>query len=215
MLFRKSCSKNVTRDTYSNTTEQGENDDERRVQQHRNESTRRQSGHHLSQSHGENLRDQNHEEVVTRTRRVHVEAGDVVDGQEEADGAQYRVRHLGENHRQSKGQLTVSFGCCFAVVDQAAEIVLGLDLSENQSRQDGDLEDDEDAVLQRGSRVVELQEHESSEEGDGDVVEKSGEAVVGRAPEGLLLAFVDDLDLMPQRCGKFLGRSLWGIAYCL
>ena len=77
------------------------------------------------------------------------------------------------------------------------------------------MEDDEDAVLQRGARIVELQEHEAGKECDGHVVEESGKPVVGRAPEGLLLALVDDLDLVPERRGELLGGSLRGVAYCL
>lgn len=64
-------------ETYSNTTEQGKDDDKRRVQQHRNESARRQSRDHLSQSNSKDLSHQDHEEVVARSRGVHVETRDV------------------------------------------------------------------------------------------------------------------------------------------
>lgn len=74
-------------------------------------------------------------------------------------------------------------------------------MREDEGGEYGDLEDDEDAILERGTGVVELKEHEAREEGDGDMVEQPGKAVVGRAPEGFVSAELDGLDLVPKWSG--------------
>lgn len=112
------------------------------------------------------------------------------------------------HHRQGKGELPVGLARALAIEDQPTEVVLGLDLREDQGREDRDLEHDEDAVLQARARVVELQEHQPGQQGDDDVVEEAGEAVVGRAIKRLVLPFVDHFDLVPQRRGVLLGLGL-------
>lgn len=90
------------------------------------------------------------------------------------------------------------------------------------TRQDGDEEDDEDAVLEGGDRVVEVEElrkrfgssqsphlghrmylegthGQTDDEGDGDVLEETSEAVVGRTPESEEGTGDDDLELNPER----------------
>ena len=84
-----------------------------------------------------------------------------------------RIRHFGQDHTEGKGELLVSLGGRLAVEDEAREVIFRLDLGEDEGGQDGDLEDDEDAVLERDAGVVEAEESEAGEEGEGDVVEET------------------------------------------
>ena len=94
--------------------------------------------------------------------------------------------------------MAVHFGRRFSVVDHTRHGVLGLDLCENQGRKDSDLENDEDSVLQGLARIIEVEISKTGQEGDDNVVEKTSEAIVGRAPEG---------EVGPQ--GAFAG-GFWG-----
>ena len=73
-----------------------------------------------------------------------VEAGDVIEREEEGHRAEEAVGHFGKHHGEGEGKLAVGFGGGFSVVDQAAEVVFGFDLGENEGGEDGSLEDDED-----------------------------------------------------------------------
>lgn len=110
----------------------------------------------LGERYGEDLSDQDDKELVAGARGVRVQARDIVDGEEEEDGAEKAVWHLGNDHRQGEWECLVGLGHLLAEGDHARHGVLGLDLGENKSRQDSDLEDNEDTVLERSSRVVEL-----------------------------------------------------------
>lgn len=190
--------------------EEREDDDDEGVAEGGRDGRGRHGGDELAQRHAENLRDEHHEELVAGSRRCRLEARDVVDGQEEADGAQHRVRHLGQDHADAKGERLVRFGRLLAEGDHARNGVLGLDLRQDERRQDRYLENYEDAVLQRCSGVVELQEKETRADGDHGVRVEAGEAVIGSAPEGQLSAATDSLDLVPKRRRILLLMDLGG-----
>ena len=138
------------------TAEQCEDNDDEGVYVGGDEGRRGQCRDGLGERYGEDLSDKDDKELVAGARGVRVQARDVVDGDEEEDGAEKAVWHLGNDHREGEWEGFVGLGHLLAEGDHARDGVLGFDLGENKSRQDSDLEDNEDTVLERSPRVVEL-----------------------------------------------------------
>lgn len=59
------------------------------------------------------------------------------------------------------------------------DVVYDFDLVDDESWQDGNLEYDEDFVLEIGVRVIEVQICQIGDEGDSEVVEDMSEKIVG------------------------------------
>lgn len=69
------------------TAEEGEGDDDEGVEESADEWGGRDGCDHLAEGYGEKLGYQDHEELVAGSRRGSLEAGHVVEGEEEADCA--------------------------------------------------------------------------------------------------------------------------------
>lgn len=93
-----------------------------------------------------------------------------------------------------------------------------LDDAQQDTGQDGEEEDDENSVLERRERIIDIQElerqvvsifkstkrklrthGETDDQGDRDVLEETREAVIGGAPERQEGSGADDLELSPER----------------
>lgn len=83
--------------------EEGEGDDDEGVQQHGDEGGGREGADHLAEGDGEELGDEDHEELVAGAGGGGLQAGDVVEGEEEADGAEETVGHLCHHQAQREG----------------------------------------------------------------------------------------------------------------
>ncbi|GKT49565.1 uncharacterized protein ColSpa_09746 [Colletotrichum spaethianum] len=188
----------------SDTAEEGKGDHDEGIELRRDEGAGRQGGESLSEGDGEELGDEDHEELVARAGRVGLEARHVVQGQEEGDGAHDGVRQLGDGDGGGKGQRVVHLGRRLAEEEGALDVEHDLDLADDEGRQDGDLEHDEDLVLQRAAAPVEVEVGETGDEGDNDVVKETGEEVVGAAPEAEVHALHDHLELVPLRASVLL-----------
>ena len=137
--------------------EEGEDDDDKRVEEGGDEGRRGHGGEHLAESDGKEFGDEDDEELVAGSVGSGLEGREVVDGEEEADGAEDTVGKFGEDHGKGECELTVGFGGGFAVEDEAGQVVFWFDLGEDEGREDGGLEDDEDTVLEGGAGVIELE----------------------------------------------------------
>lgn len=84
------------------------------------------------------------------------------------------------------------------------ETDLGLDLREDESGEDGALEDQEDASLHRLTAVGEVDKHHTGQQRDADVVEKPGESVIWAPPKRKVGTFHDLDDLETERGGILL-----------
>ena len=81
-----------------NAAEEGEGDDEKRVEERADEAAWRQRRDQLAESDGEQLRYEDDEELVACFAGGGLEAGEVVERDEEADGAEDAVGHFGKDH---------------------------------------------------------------------------------------------------------------------
>lgn len=193
--------------------EEVEGGDDERVEDRRDLGAGRQRRDGLRQRHREDLADEHHQELIPGTVRRALEAGHVVQREEERDAADDAVWQLGQQEGEGKDEVRIHPRRRFAVVDEPCGFVLELDLRQQERGDRDDLEDDENSVLQRGWRVVEMQIGQAGDERHEDVVEQSREAVVGRAPEGDVGALRDSLELMPERDRGILfvkKGSRWG-----
>lgn len=178
--------------------------DDERVDIGRDEGGWCQRSNRLSQGDGEDLSDEYNQELISGARAIGVQARDIVKRKEEENGAKHTVWHLRKNHRQREWECLVCLGHLLTERDHTLDSVLGFNLSENEGWQNRDLEDNEHAVLQRCSGVVQLKVHETCEQSDDDVVEEASEAVVGSAPERQVLASDNLLNLVRHRCSELL-----------
>ena len=128
--------------------EEGEDDDDERIQKAGDEGGGRQGGDHLADCDGEEFGDEDDEELEAGAIGGWVEVGEVVDWEEEEEGAEEGVWHFRLYHGEGEGELFVRFGCRFAVEDQPRHVVHRFDLGEDESWDDGNLEDDKDTILQ-------------------------------------------------------------------
>ena len=112
-------------------TEKCERDNHERINQTAYKTARCEHREHLAHGHGEQLRDEDHEELIAGARGAVVEAGEVVDRDEEAEGAEEGVGHFGANEGEDEGELAVGFAGGFAVEDKAGEVDHGFDLGED------------------------------------------------------------------------------------
>jgi len=84
------------------SAEEGEDDDEEGVEQAGDEAVRRDSGVHLAQRDGEEIDDEDHEELVSRAVGTGLEAWEAVQREKEANGAQEQIRRLSTDHGKAK-----------------------------------------------------------------------------------------------------------------
>lgn len=87
--------------------EEREDDDDGRVDLRGDEAVWRQGGDHLAQGYREEFGDEDHEELVAGSAGRGLEAGDVVEGEEETDGAEDAIGELGNDHGQGECELAV------------------------------------------------------------------------------------------------------------
>ncbi len=78
-------------------------------------------------------------------------------------------------------------------------MVHDFDLRQNESREDCDLEHDENLVLEGLARVIQVEEGQAGEQRNDDVVKEAGEKVVGRPPMCKIGSVNHGLDLVPER----------------
>ena len=143
------------------TAEEGEDDDDEGVDVGCNEGRGSERSDGLGEGHGKDLGDEDDEKLVASAGGFGTETRNVVKREEEGDGAEDAIRHFGDDHGESEGECLVGLGHLLTEGDHTGNGVLGFDLSQNEGRQNGDLEDDEDAVLERRARVVKLEVHKA------------------------------------------------------
>lgn len=98
----------------SDTTEESKDDGDERIKLGGDTRWRRECGETLAEGDGEQLSDENHEELEASARRSCLEARHEVQRQVEADRTQNGVRHLGENDGRNEWRGGVHLGWGFA-----------------------------------------------------------------------------------------------------
>lgn len=174
------------------TTEQGRDDQDERICHCRNEDGWRQSSDSLTNRDSEEFNDKNDEERVSGPVAGIVETGGVIEGQEESHSTQDAAGYFCNKLSDGEDRGRVHFGTGFSNEHLACHDEHGLNLRDDNGRQDGDDENGEDTVLQVGVTISHLQERETSQEGNDNVSEETSEDIVWRSPHSLIGSFDHD-----------------------